>query len=173
MCRNRQSRTARLDFVHKEVQRHEAAAPPRALEGRQRVAQGKRGQESLAPPWVKSSNEFSPLPPNRPPLGDSGGEVGRGGWLAANWRLLRHVGVRMFPDSKPDLEERAQPCPLTLTLSPNTEDVPGEREGLWERLPRAARAAPAAGAALGYKLTPRWGSIRKKRPPAASQISSR
>jgi hypothetical protein len=33
-------------------------------------------------------------------------------------------------------------------------------------------AAPAAGVALGYRLTPRWGSIRKKRPPAASQMSN-
>ena len=66
-------RLRRLDILHEEVQRQEAAAPPRALEGRQRVAQGKRGQEPLAPPWVKSSNKFSPLPPESPAFGRFGG----------------------------------------------------------------------------------------------------
>jgi len=38
-------------------------------------------------------------------------------------------------------------------LSPNTDNVLGEREKLWQLLTQ--------GAALGYHLTPRWGSIRK------------
>ncbi|MCI0723256.1 MAG: hypothetical protein L0338_30480, partial [Acidobacteria bacterium] len=73
--------------------------PLNALEGHQKVAQGKRGAGAtgppspLAPPWVKSSDQFSPLPPNRPPLGDSGGEVGRGGPFVAEWRLSRFVVV--------------------------------------------------------------------------------
>ena len=52
--------------VHNEVQLQEAAASPRALKGRQRVAQGKREAGAyrvpLAPPWVTSSEQFSPLP---------------------------------------------------------------------------------------------------------------
>src|SRR5688572_16727791 len=51
----------------------------RAMEGRQNVAQGKRGQEPLAPPWVSVPTNSSSLPPNRPPLGDLGGKVVRGG----------------------------------------------------------------------------------------------
>ena len=118
----------RSDTVHTEVQRQEAAASPRALEGRQRVAQGKRGEGPLAPPWVKSSNQVFPLPPNRMLFGDSGGEAGREGKFLANWRGLRFVGLRMILGSRPGSKESARPRPLTPTLSPNTEDVSGERE---------------------------------------------
>jgi len=63
----------------------------------------------------------------------------------------------MFLGTKHDLRAWARSCPLTLALSPNTENVSGEREEM---------------VGLGYRLTPRWGSIRKKRPPAASQMSN-
>ena len=78
----------------------------------------------------------------------------------------------MFLGTKHDLREWARSCPLTLALSPNTENVLGEREQMVGLVTQGAPAAPAAGGALGYRLTPRWGSIRKKRPPAASQMSN-
>src|SRR6185295_9759598 len=106
-------------------------------------------------PWVKSRDQFSPLPPNRTPLCDSGGEPRRGGRFVADWRVSRSVGLQMFLRSKDDLQEWARLCPLTLALSPNTRNVLEEREETMEM--------------LGYRLTPRWGSSNKKRPPAASQ----
>ena len=68
--------------------------------------------------------------------------------------------------------------PLTLTLSPNTEYVLEERrEELVGMPPRAAREATAVSQLLpracpGCNPSPRWGAMKKKRPPAASQISS-
>jgi hypothetical protein len=70
------------------------------------------------PLWVSAPTNSSPLPLNRPPLGDLGGEAGRGG--------------------TPVVERRA---------------------------------VSAAGPALGDRLAPRWGSVRK-RSPAASQMSN-
>jgi len=49
----------RSDTIHTEVQRQEAAASPRALEGRQRVAQGKRGQEPLTPTLSPNTEDVS------------------------------------------------------------------------------------------------------------------
>jgi hypothetical protein len=64
----------------------------------------------------------------------------------------------MLFDSKHDLQEWARPCPLTLTLSPNTKNVLGEREQIVEMLTRGGRGAPAPRAALGYFLMPFQGS---------------
>jgi membrane fusion protein, multidrug efflux system len=119
---------SRSDTVHKEVQRQDAAASPRALEGRQRVAQGERGQESLAPPWVKSSKQFSPLPLSRPLSGDSGGEAGRWRSFVANWRGSRFFVPQRLLSSKCELGNRARSRPLTPALSPNTKSVLRERE---------------------------------------------
>gem|GEM_PF-5351816 len=50
-------------------------------------------------------DQFSPLPPNRTPLCDSGGEARRGGQFVADWRVSRSVGLQMFLRSKHDLQE--------------------------------------------------------------------
>jgi len=68
--------------------------------------------------------------------------------------------------------------PLTLALSPNTKNVLGEREQIVGTLTQGGISEDDGPyllplmPALGYRPTPRWGSIGKKRPPAASQMSN-
>ena len=115
----------RSDTIHTEVQRQEAAASPRALEGRQRVAQGKRGQEPLAPPWVESSNQASPLPPNRMLLGDSGGERVRPASLS-NFGILARFCLGFFL-STPLLAQTPVECVRVVSKSIDRQvRLPGE-----------------------------------------------
>ena len=68
--------------------------------------------------------------------------------------------------------------PLTLALSPNTKNVLGEREQIVGTLTQGGTSGDSGPKLLplvqpwGYRLTPRWGSLMKKRPPAASQMSN-
>jgi hypothetical protein len=84
----------------------------------------------------------------------------------------------MSVSTKREFCESEASSPLTQTLSPTTENGLGERAEIYGnaepgRPQRGRRSpAPAAGAALSYCRTPRWGCIRKKRPPAASQMSN-
>jgi hypothetical protein len=84
----------------------------------------------------------------------------------------------MSVSTKREFCESEASSPLTQTLSPSTENGLGERAEIYGnadpgRPQRGRRSrAPAAGTALGYCRTPRWGCIRKKRPPAASQMSN-
>ena len=158
----------RLAIFDKNVQRQEAAASSRALEGRQKVAQGKRGKESLAPPWVESSEQFSPLPLNRPPLGDSGGEVGEGGGSLPIGEPYVSLVSECF-SARSLIYRNGHGLPPHPGPLPQHKNVPGEREN-WGTLTQGCPSSSAARAALGYRLTPCWGSIRKKRPAAASQI---
>ena len=90
------------------------------------VAQGKRGQEPLAPPWVGVPTRCSPLPPNRFSA-IRGERSGEGGYSATEWRVWRFVARQIFLGTKREFRESARYCPLTLALSPNTENVLGER----------------------------------------------
>ena len=81
----------------------------------------------LAPPWVSVPSQFSPLPPNRPPLGDSGERLGEGA-ICCRVASLAFRCSQIFLGTKRDLRESARSCPLTLALSPNTKNVLGERE---------------------------------------------
>ena len=62
--------------------------------------------------------------------------------------------------------------PLTLALSPNTKDVLGERAKLVETPTQGGARGSCLALALGYNPPPRWGSMKKKRPPAASRMSN-
>jgi len=64
------SAAARRPLLHLE-------SPVRASEGSPGQAWGRSSGTAvpLAPPWVSVPTNSSPLPPNRPLLGDSGGEV--------------------------------------------------------------------------------------------------
>src|SRR2546426_9857938 len=80
----------------------------------------------------------------------------------------------MFLGTKHDLREWARSCPLTLALSPNTENVLGERE---QMAGLVTQGTPSGSCRWGLPGLPsdapnRWGSIRKKRRPAASQMSN-
>jgi hypothetical protein len=100
-------------------------------------------------------NQFSPLPPNRLSLGDSGGEKQRGGTVVADFRISRFVLHSMSVGTKRELCESEASSPLTQTLSPTTENGLGERAEIYGntdpgRPQRGRRSrAPAAGAALG------------------------
>ena len=48
--------------------------------------------------------------------------------MAADSQVWHFVILSMFLGTKHDLREWARSCPLTLALSPNTENVLGERE---------------------------------------------
>ena len=96
------------------------------------VAQGKRGQElgTAVPPRAALGQRSNPLfssPPESPLFSDSGGEVGRGGDFATEWRVWRFVVRQIFLGTKREFRESARSCPLTLALSPNTENVLRER----------------------------------------------
>jgi hypothetical protein len=62
--------------------------------------------------------------------------------------------------------------PLTLALSPNTENVLGERVKLVATPTQGGARGSCLALAPGYNPPPRWGFTRKKRPPAASQMSN-
>jgi hypothetical protein len=62
--------------------------------------------------------------------------------------------------------------PLTPALSPNRENVLGERVKLVATLTQGDALGSCLALALGYHPLPRWGSMREKRPPAASQMSN-
>ena len=78
--------------------------------------------------------------------------------------------------TKREVCERVEPSPLTLALSPNPGNVLGEREDMVGTLTQGdARGdggpeAPASRLPC-YNPPPRWGSMWKKRPRAASQMS--
>jgi len=50
------------------------------------------------------------------------------GPLVAEWQAARFVVIVSLAGTKLEFRESARCCPLTLTLSPNTKDVLGERE---------------------------------------------
>ena len=74
--------------------------------------------------------------------------------------------------TKRELCETVEPSPLTLALSPNPRNGLGEREDIVGTLTQGGARGSCLALALGYNPPPRWGSTLKKRPPAASQISS-
>jgi len=78
----------------------------------------------------------------------------------------------MFLGTKHDLRESARSCPLAIALSPNTENVLGEREQMVELVTQGAASGSCHRLCPGYRLTPGWGSIARKRPPAVSQMSN-
>ena len=63
--------------------------------------------------------------------------------------------------------------PLTLALSPNTENELEERVELVVTLTQGGARGSCLALALGYDPLPRRGSMRKKRPPAASHMRCR
>ena len=134
------------------------------------VAQGKRGQElgTAVPPRAalgQRSNPWFSSPPESPLFSDSGGEVGRGGDFATEWRVWRFVVLQIFLGTKREFRESARYCPLTPTLSPNTENVLGERvETGWNADPgrrtsgRRSRSSCLA-LALGCNSPPPLGAL--------------
>ena len=74
--------------------------------------------------------------------------------------------------TKGEVCERVEPSPLTLALSPNPRSVLGEREDIVGTLTQGGARGSCLALALGYNPPPRWGSMWKKRPPAASQMSN-
>ncbi len=109
------------------------------------------------PPWVSVPTNSSPLPPNRPRLGDSGGEVGRGGPLVADWRVSRFVVIVSLAGTKREFRESAKCCPLTLALSPNTKDVLGEREQMMGTLTQGGTSGDSGPELL--PLVPPWVTV--------------
>ena len=102
------------------------------------VAQGKRGQEPLAPPWVSVPTRCSPLPPNRRFSAMRGERSGERGPLVTECGVLRFVVLQTFLGTKRDFRNSAGSFPLTPALSPNPTNGSGEL-------------------ALGYDPPPRWG----------------
>jgi hypothetical protein len=93
------------------------------------------------------------------------GEAGRGGSSLAIGESSVSFVSKCFSTRSMIYRNGHGSCPLTLTLSPNTKNVLGEREQIVETLSQGCASGSCRSLALGYFLTPRWGSIRKKRPP--------
>ena len=136
---------------------------------------------SAVPPRAALGQRSNPLfstPPESPLFSDSGGEVGRGGYFATEWRVWRLVVRQIFLGTKREFRKSARYCPITLALSPNTENVLGERvERVGTLTQGGARGdggpgAPASRLPWATIRRPARGSMRKKRPPAASQMSN-
>ena len=105
-------------------------------------------------------------PPNRSPLGDSGERLGagelRGGeshvWLFSKHFLAQSMIFAIEPSRPP------HPDPL-----PQHKNVLEEREQILGMLTLGGTSNSCRWCHQGYNLMPRWGSMRKKPPPAASQ----
>ena len=65
-----------------------------------------------------------------------------------------HVSLvsKNFLGSKHDLQEKARPCPLTLSLSPNTKNVLGERE-------QTVGTLTQGGTSGSCPLVPPWATV--------------
>ncbi len=85
--------------------------PLNALEGRQEVAQGKRGGRSdgtVVPPRAalgQRSDQFFSSPPESPAFGRFGGSGRERGPFVAEWRVSRFVVVQTFLSPKRDFRQ--------------------------------------------------------------------
>jgi hypothetical protein len=121
--------------IYTEAQRHEAAAsfgsPVRATESSPGPARS-RSSGTAVPPSAALGHgfgRFPPLPPHHPSFGDAGGEARRGGTLPADFRISRFVVHCMLVGTTREFCESKASGPLTLALSPNIQNMLGEREG--------------------------------------------
>ena len=85
--------------------------------------------------------------------------------------LSRALAILQLAFAQHDSAEGKPPHPRPLPQS--TECVFWGRGEPMLGSTQGAPAAHAAGGTLGYDLTPRCGFLRRKRPPAASQIVRR
>ena len=127
-------RRSALEIGHfLEVQRHDAAASFQSpAKGDTIVAQGQRGAgaRDRRPTERRPGSAFqpisSPLPPNHLLWGDAGGGTGEGG---VPCQIVNHAFRLSFQvcGQETSISGIAPSSPLTLSLSPNTERVLGER----------------------------------------------
>jgi hypothetical protein len=120
-----------------------------------------RGQEPLAPPRVSVPTHCL-LSPESPAFGRFGGR-GRVRGVVADSPVWCFDILSMSLGTKHDLRKRARSCPLTLPSPPTQKTFLREREQMVGLVTQGAPSGSCPGGALGYRLTPRWGSIKKKR----------
>jgi hypothetical protein len=136
----------------------------RALEGRQKVvAQGSARARARTRPWVSIPANSSPLPPNRPPLGEFGGRGGERGLCPLHLSIPLRSPNECLVGTKREVCETVEPSPLTL--APNTNSLFREREQIAGTLTQGGTSGDSGPELLplippGYRLMPRWGSIR-------------
>ena len=139
---------------------------------------GKRGQEPLAPPWVSGPTRCSPLPPNRRFSASRGERSGEGGRWLSNGESRVSLFSKHFLARSVSFATQLGPSPSPQPSPPTQQNGLGERvERVWTLTQGGAQGdsgpgAPASRLPWATIRRPARGSMTKKRPPAASQMSN-
>jgi hypothetical protein len=143
------------------------------LESPERASESSSGQARGRSPSRRPGSTFQPnfsSPPESPKDGRFGGRGRVRGAVGCRFSSLAFRYSLNFP------RHEARFTRVGTVLPPYPGPLPRHRkrvggEGTNGGIgTQGARCGSCRWGALGYRLTPRWGSIRKKRPPAASQI---
>ena len=126
-------------------------------------AQGKRGQEPLAPPWVSGPTHCSPLPPNRRFSAIPGERSGEGGIFLPSGESGVSLFAKYFLARSVTFATQLGPSPLTPALSPNPTNGLGERVERVGTLTQGGARGDGGPEAPASRLP--WATIRRPASP--------